>query len=77
MVYRIGEQWQIDLIDMSKLSKHNHEFKWIIVVTGILSKYAWLEPLKSMHGIAIKNALEHIFNETIRRPKVVQTDKGT
>ena len=42
---------------MSKLSKHNDEFKFIIVVIDIFSKYAWLEPLKSKHGIAIKNAL--------------------
>ena len=47
---------------------------WFI---GSLSKYAWLEPLKPKPGLAIKNALEHIFSETIRLPKVIQTDKGT
>ena len=34
-----------------------------------LFKCAWLEALKSKHDIAIKNALEHICSETIRRPK--------
>ena len=48
-----------------------------MVVIEVLSKYAWLEPLKSKHGIPIKNALVHIFSEIIRRPKVIQTDKGT
>ena len=62
---------------MSKLAKHNDGFKFIMVVIFILSKYAWLELLKSKLGIAIKNALEHIFSEAIRRPKVIQTDKGT
>ena len=62
---------------MSKLSRHNDRFKFIMVVIGILFKYAWLEPLKSKHGIAIKNALEHISSKTIRRPKVIQMDKGT
>ena len=61
VVHRIDEQWQIDLVDMSKLSKYNDEFKLIMVVTHILFKYAWLELLKSKHGIAIKNVLEHIF----------------
>ena len=37
-----------------------------MVVIDILSKYPWFEPLKSKHGIAIKNALEHVFSETIR-----------
>ena len=73
----MDEQWQIDLVDMSKLSKHNDVFKLIMVVIDVLSKYAWLKPLKSKHGIAIKNELEHIFSEAIRRLKVVQTDKGT
>ena len=62
---------------MSKISKHNDGFKFVMVVINILSKYAWLEPLKSKHGIAIRNALEHIFSEIIRRPKVIQMDKGT
>ena len=68
---------RIDLVDISKLAKHNDGFKFIMVVIEVLSKYAWLEPLKSKNGIATKNALEYIFSETIRRPKVTQTDKGT
>ena len=40
VVHRIDEQWQIDLVDMSKRSKHNDEFKFIMVVIDILSKYA-------------------------------------
>ena len=77
VVHQIDEQWQIDLVDMSKRSKHNDGLKFIMVVTDILSKYAWLELLKSKNGIAIKNALEHIFSETARRAKVKQTGKGT
>ena len=77
VVHQIDEQWQINLVDMSKLSNHNDGFKFIMVVIDILSKYAWLESLKSKHGIAIKNALEYILSETKRRPKVIQTDKGT
>ena len=61
---------------MNKLSKHNDGFKFIMVMIDILS-LSWLEPLKSKHGIAIKNAVDHIFSETIRSPKVIQTDKGT
>ena len=67
MVHQIDEQWQIYLVGMSKISKQNDGFKFIIVVIDDLSKYAWLEQLKSKHGIAIKNTLRH--------PKVTQTDK--
>ena len=61
---------------MSKLSKNNDAFKIFMVVIDILSKYAWLESIKSKHGIAIKSALEQIFSETTRRPKMIPTDKG-
>ena len=71
MVHHIDEQWQIYLVDMCKLSKHNDEFKFIMVVIDILTKNAWLKPLKSKHGIAIKNALEHIFSDTKRRPEFI------
>ena len=47
-----------------------------MVVIDILSKYVWLESIKYKHGIAIKNALEQIFSETTRRPKMIPTDKG-
>ena len=47
-----------------------------MVVIDILSKYAWLESIKSKHGIAIKSPLEQIFSETTRRPKMIPTDKG-
>lgn len=77
VAHQIDEQWQIDLVYMSKLFKHNDGLKFIRVVVDILSKYAWLEPLKSKHDVAVKNALKQIFSETIRRPKVVQTDKTT
>ena len=77
VVHQIDEQWQINLVDVSKLSKHNDGFKFIMVVIHILSKYEWLKPLKPKHGIAVKNALEHIFSETIRHPRVIQTGKGT
>ena len=77
VVHQIDQQWQIDLVDVSKLSKHNNGFKFIMVMTDIFSKNAWLKPLKSKDRITIKNALGHIFSEIIKRPKVIQRDKET
>ena len=76
-VHQIDGQWQIDLVYMSKHSKHNDGLKFIMMMMNILSKYVWLQPLKSKHSIAIKNTLEHIFSEIIRLSKVIQTKKGT
>ena len=37
VVHRIDWQWQIDLVNMSKLSKHNDRFKFTMIVIDILS----------------------------------------
>ena len=46
-------------------------------IIDVLSKYGWLLPLKSKHGNEIKGALTKLFEQTKRRPVMVQTDKGT
>ena len=76
VVFEIDEQWQADLVDMSKLSKKNKGYKFLLVCIDVLSKYAWLRPLKSKTGLAIKNALKDIFVSDQRIPQVLQTDKG-
>ena len=39
------ETWSADLIDKSSLSKHNNNYKFILTVIGIFTKYAWAIPL--------------------------------
>ena len=77
VVYEIDEQWQADLVDMSKISRQNKGFKFLLVCIDVLSKYAWIRPLKSKHGINIRNALKNIFESDGRVPKILQTDKGS
>ena len=55
VVHWIDEQWQIDLVDVSKISVHNDGSKFILVMIDSLNKCAWLESLKSKHGTAIEH----------------------
>ena len=57
-MYDIDEQWQADLVEMSKLARHNSGYKYLLVCIDILSKYAWIEPLKTKTGHEIKEAFE-------------------
>jgi hypothetical protein len=75
IVYDIDEQWQLDLVDLSKLSRYNAGYKHLLVCIDVLSKYAWIEPLKSKSANAIKEALQKVFLH--RQPLMIQTDKGT
>lgn len=76
MVYDIDEQWQLDLVDLSKLSRYNYKYKYLLVCIDVLSKYGWIEPLKSKSGSELKEALQKVLMRDQRQPQTIQTDKG-
>ena len=39
------ETWSADLIDKSTLSKYNNNYKFILTVIDLFTKYAWAVPL--------------------------------
>ncbi len=50
--------------------------KYLLVLIDIVSKFVWVEPLKSKSGPSVKLAFERIWDKTSRRPKKLQTDDG-
>lgn len=77
IVYDIDEQWQLDLVDLSKLSKYNSGYKYLLVCIDVFSKYAWIKPLKSKSAHELDDALQKVFLQDNRQPLMIQTDKGT
>ena len=78
VVYEIDEQWQMDLVDLSKLSKFNSGYKYLLVCIDVLSKFAWVKPLKTKTGAELKTVIKQILSGYPKRqPQVLQTDKGT
>ncbi|CAL1264761.1 unnamed protein product [Larinioides sclopetarius] len=75
IVYAIDQQWQADLVDLVSLLKFNKGYRYILKCIDILSKYAWVVPLKRKRGEDITNAFKVIFKD--RRPRYLQTDQGT
>ena len=76
-VHNIDDQWQADLCDMSAKAKYNDGHTFILSVIDCFSKYGWTIPIKSKHGVEIVRALNSIFTGSDRKPKRLQTDKGT
>lgn len=76
IVAGIDFQWQADLTSLVSLAKHNRGYKYLLCVIDVLSKYAWVEPLRNKTGAALIAAFKKIFKQG-RRPKRLQTDKGT
>ena len=77
VVYDIDEQWQMDLVDLPKISRQNDGHRYILVVIDVLSKYVWVESVKKKSGPSIGKAFQNILHRNGKRnPKFIQTDKG-
>ena len=73
-VSKIDDLWQADLCDMRELAEYNDQYKFILTVIDVFSKYAWAIPLTDKSAKTIKLAFDVIFRE--RRPDHLQSDKG-
>ena len=68
--------WASDLADMQLISKFDKGFKFLLCVTDIYSKYAWIVPLKDKKGVSIVNAFQSILKKSNRIPNKIWVDKG-
>jgi len=76
IVYGIDSQWQADLVDMQSLSRWNRGYKYLLTCIDILSKFAFVVPLKTKTGKELVAAFKKIFRQG-RKPEKLQTDAGT
>jgi len=74
-VTNIDDVWEMDLADLSSLSKYNEKYKYLSNVIDIFSRYAWSVPLKNKRGTSITTQLKYLFRD--RKPITIQSDKGT
>ena len=74
IVSYINQQFQIDLADMSNLSRNNNGFKYIFTCIDLFSKYAWAIPVKDKKSESIIKCLNIVFEQ--RKPHRIQSDKG-
>ncbi|KAK7099679.1 hypothetical protein V1264_017897 [Littorina saxatilis] len=72
----IDHQWQADLIDVRALRKDNDGFTYLLTCIDVLSKHAWVVPLKDKTGASLVTAFKSIFVRG-RQPLRLQTDKGS
>ena len=72
----IDEQWQLDLADVSQLKKENDGYTFLLCAIDVLSKYAWVVPLKQKTGKEMIRGLQQIFKEEGRQPLRIQSDQG-
>ena len=69
--------WGADLSDMQLISKFNKGFRFLLCVTDIFSKYAWVIPLKDKKYTSINNAFQKILDKSTRKPNKIWVDEGS
>ena len=60
--------WGTDLADIQLISNFNKEFRFLLCVIDIFSKYACAVPLKDKKGVSIVDAFEKILDDSNRKP---------
>ena len=70
-----NQQWQADLVDMSRLKKSNDGTTFLLTVIDVFSKRAWCIPLKNKSAASLVAAFTQLLRE--RPPITLQTDKGS
>jgi len=68
--------WQADMVDMRSYSRLNKSHKYILTVIDVLSKYAWIVPLKSKSGNEMSETIAKVIGDDKRCPKNFQTGRG-
>ena len=74
IVQDIDEVFEADLVDMQEFSSDNDNFKYILTVIDVMSKFAFAIPLKNKTSKEIIIAFEKVFKK--RKPLCLRTDQG-
>ena len=65
-----------DLTDMQSISKYNKRIRFLLCVTDIFSKHAWVVPLKDEKGVTIVNSLHNILDNSKRKLNKIWVDQS-
>ena len=76
LVHGTDDQWQIDLVDLSSPSCVNDNYKFLLTCIDVLSKYAWVVPMKDKSAKSLVDAVAYIFTTSKRMLNKIQGDKG-
>jgi len=74
-----NHKWQADLIDVSSTAATNRNTNYLLTIIDVLTKFAFVAPLKNKKESTIANAFEAIFegDDGSGPPLLLVTDNGT
>ena len=63
--------WDVDSADMELTIKFNKAITLLLCVIDILSKYAWVAPLKDKKDVTIVNAFQKVLDKSDSKPNKI------
>ena len=76
IVSGIDDQWDIDLASFISFSDENDNYKYLVCVIDIFSRYAWIIPIKDKKAENIVQAFNIVLAEG-RKPRRLRSDAAT
>ena len=70
-----NQQWQADLVDVSRLKKTNDGTAFLLTVIDVFLKRAWRIPLMNKSAVSLVAAFAPLLGN--KAPITLQTDKGS
>jgi transposase InsO family protein len=67
---------ECDMTDLQAYARYNDNYRYILTVIDVFSKYLHMVPVKTKSGPSIASAFRSILADPNRRPVWVRTDKG-
>lgn len=75
LMYGVNDTYQIDLVEMLPYAKQNKNYKYILTVIDIFSKYSWAIPVKTKSAKDVALAMNKIL-ELGHVPRHIHCDQG-
>jgi hypothetical protein len=70
------QQWEVDLIDVSSIAKHNDNVNFILTCIDIFSKFVFCEILKNKSAKSVAYAMQQIILR-YGSPQIISSDNGS
>jgi len=62
-VNNMDDVWEIHILDLTSLKKYNNNYRYLLQVIDVFSKYMHSVPLRTKTGKGVATALESIFKD--------------
>ena len=77
IVNSIDDIWAMDLADLNSLISYNNEYRCMLCIVDVFSKFAWAVSLKDKTAETVLSAVQGVVKKIKKTPKKFWVDQGS